>query len=158
MKQRDCVLMHTLAVAKELNIAIEGKDVKSVTDKAFQQAVADRVTKDIIAGTCEMKNLKQDPKELRRYVVGLVNDSFRKDKRLNGGVRYEFKAPGSRAGVGDEVVKTLRAYLGTCKDADQRSAIQAEIDSRLAEIKPKAKQVDLSVLPADVLERLNIQL
>lgn len=157
MKQRDCVLKHTIEMVRERKLSwTEGQDMKPVADKAFLGELADRVTADIASGACEMRNLKQDPKELRRYVVGMVNDAYRKDKRMNGGVRYEFKNPGSRAGAGDEVLRTLRAYLASSRDEAERACIQAEIDLRLEQVKPR-KTVDLSVLPADVLARLNIR-
>lgn len=84
--------------------------------------------------------------ELAKYVPGLVNNWLRKDKRLNGGVKYETKRPGSRTGSGDEQLKAMKQLLSITTDPDARSAIELEMKNRLEVIKPKPT-VDVSKLP-----------
>lgn len=94
------------------------------------------------SGTIELKSPKPDA-ELKRYCSSLTNNWLRKDPRLNGGNKYETKNPGSRAGVGDEGIKAMRAlkqkYAG---DPEKQAQIQQHIDKRLAELKqPKAVEL-----------------
>jgi len=150
MTQRESVIKYTKQVLGEF----EG-DVKLLASKENQQAVADLVTDSIMSGETLIKNAKSDRAELRRYVVGLVNDSWRKDIRLNGGIKYECKAPGTRAGSADPVVRELKKMLATTVDAEAAAAVKAEIEARIqASAKPKRPTIDLSILPAEMLERL----
>lgn len=88
----------------------------------------------------------QGEAEVMKYIPGLVNNHVRKDKRLNGGVEYEAKRPGSRAGTGDESVKAMRQLLALTTDASAKQAIQAEIDKRVESLKPKTV-IDAAKLP-----------
>jgi len=85
-----------------------------------------------------------DESGLKSYVSGLQSNWLRKDQRLNGGVKYSAKNPGSRAGSTDPQVKAMRALLSTKTDAGEIAEIQEFIDRRLAEIKP-AKTVTINV-------------
>jgi len=88
-------------------------------------------------------------KELRQYVSGLQSNWLRKDKRLNGGVKYEAKNPGSRTGSTDSVIKNMRLLLATVSDAADKAEIQTAIDARVAELKPAkaTATLDVSALP-----------
>ncbi len=89
--------------------------------------------------------------DLKAYVSGLQSNWLRKDKRLNGGVAYVAKNPGSRAGSTDAQVKAMRALLSTQTDPTKKAEIQAFIDKRLAEIKPaKSVSIDMSALPEEL--------
>jgi hypothetical protein len=95
--------------------------------------------------------------ELKSYVSGLQSNWLRKDKRLNGGVQYVAKNPGSRAGSGDPQIKALRLLLSTKSDPVARAEIQKAIDARAAQVKPTkaeltAEQIEL--LKAAGLEHL----
>jgi len=81
---------------------------------------------------------------LAKYVSGLLDNWMRKAPELNGGVAYQAKNPGSRAGSGDEQIKALKALLKTIADDEVKKEIQQAINSRLAEIKP-AKTVEINV-------------
>lgn len=89
--------------------------------------------------------------ELKAYVSGLQSNWLRKDKRLNGGVQYVAKNPGSRAGSGDAQIKAMRVLHSLTTDASKKFEIQSFIDKRLAEIKP-TKQVGLTAEQIAVLE------
>jgi len=88
-----------------------------------------------------------DEISLRKYIPGLVNNWVRKDKRMNGGVTYTAKNPGSRTGAGDETLKNLKVLLTMVTDGDAKAAVQAEIDKRLEELKPKV-ELNVDALPA----------
>lgn len=78
-----------------------------------------------------------DEAALLKYIPGLVNNWLRKDKRLNGGVKYEAKNPGSRSGSADESVQAMRALLSVTTDPEAKIEIQKAIEARVAELKPK---------------------
>lgn len=90
--------------------------------------------------------------DLKGYVSGLQSNWLRKDKRLNGGMTYVAKNPGSRAGSTDPQLKAMRALLSTLTDESERAEVQTHIDARVAEIQysKQAKSVDFSALPADL--------
>ncbi len=89
--------------------------------------------------------------DLRNYCSGLLNNWLRKDTRLNGGVQYQAKNPGSRTGSTDPQIKAMRALLATRTDEAERAEIQAFIDARIAQIKPVTKvQVNVDDLPAEL--------
>jgi len=89
--------------------------------------------------------------ELKAYVSGLQSNWLRKDKRLNGGIAYQAKNPGSRVGSTDAQVKAMRQLLSTKTDPTDRAEIQSFIDKRLAEIKPsKTVEINVDDLPADL--------
>lgn len=97
--------------------------------------------------------------ELKAYVSGLQSNWLRKDKRLNGGIVYVAKNPGSRAGVGDSKLKALRALLKTQVDPTKINEINQYIDRRMAEISAtKAKTVEVNVddLPAELRAKLGL--
>jgi hypothetical protein len=98
-----------------------------------------------------------DDSKLRSYCSGLQSNWLRKDPRLNGGVKYVAKNPGSRAGSTDPQIKAMRTLLQTRTDltTDDRAEIQSMIDSRVAEIKP-AKSVTLSDEQIEVLKNAGL--
>lgn len=103
------------------------------------------------AGSISYDGAIPEDKELRAYVSGLVSNWLRKDNRLNGGVKYTAKNPGSRTGSTDPQVKAMRLLLATKTDAAEREEIQAFIDERVAELKPsKSVEIDVSALPEEL--------
>lgn len=105
------------------------------------------------AGTISYDGELPEDSKLKGYVSGVQSNWLRKDKRLNGGVAYVAKNPGSRAGATDPQVKAMRLLLssGRVTDESERSKIQGMIQARLAEIKPaKTADIDFSALPAEL--------
>lgn len=90
---------------------------------------------------------KSNPDEatLLKYIPGLVNNWLRKDKRLNGGVKYEAKNPGSRAGSGDPMVKEMRVLLSTLSDPTQKAQVQEAIDVLAARKAPAPSKLPESL-------------
>ena len=87
--------------------------------------------------------------DLKAYVSGLQSNWLRKDKRLNGGVQYIAKNPGSRTGSGDPALKAMRALLSTLPEGTaDYNEVESEIQKRVSEISAtKVKAIDLSALP-----------
>ena len=84
--------------------------------------------------------------KVRSYTVGMVSNHLRKDKRLNGGEKYEIKNPGSRASQGDAVLKNMKALRATLTDPEHIAAVDTAIAEREAELKAtKSKQVTIDV-------------
>lgn len=95
-----------------------------------------------------------DDAKLRSYCSGLQSNWLRKDERLNGGVKYVPKNPGSRTGSTDPQVKAMRNLLavkGPSLSAEERAQIQGLIDARVAEIRP-TKSVELTEEQIAILE------
>ena len=101
------------------------------------------------AGRIELSEGKQyDEAGLKSYVSGLQSNWLRKDERLNGGVKYSAKNPGSRAGSGDAQIKAMRALISTKSDPSEVAEIQSFIDKRIAELKPtKTVTINVDDLP-----------
>ena len=88
-----------------------------------------------------------------KYVPGLVNNHLRKDLRLNGGVPYKPKNPGSRTGSGDKLLQELKKLKSTLTDEDEIAQVQGEIDKRIAEIRASKMQkieIDKDILPDEL--------
>ena len=94
-----------------------------------------------------------DAKELKKYVVGLVNNWLRKDPNLNGGEKYEAKNPGTRSS--DAQLKNLNLLLKATTDEKKQQKIQAFIDKRKQElVKTKAVEIDMDLIPEELKEIL----
>ena len=154
MNQREAVFAAVTAIKK-----VDGHKVELTSDErakvvtlvceAFENS---EVTfKDTDANSLKLK----DEKELKKYVVGLVNNWLRKDPKLNGGERYEAKNPGSRAS--DPQLKNMQLLLKATADPTKKALIQKHIDARVAEIaaaKAKKVEVDFSFIPEELKEIL----
>jgi hypothetical protein len=107
------------------------------------------------SGKIELDREFTDP-ELKAYVSGLQSNWLRKDKRLNGGVTYIAKNPGSRQGTGDASLKAMRALMSTLTKPEDKVEVQSHIDARISEIaitKTATKVIDYSMLPAELLAK-----
>lgn len=99
------------------------------------------------AGKVELKR-GFDAEYVKSYIPGLITNWLNKDKRLNGGTKYEAKNPGSRAGSSDPQVKAMRALLSTLTDEADRQEVQEAISKRLEAIAPsKTVEINIADLP-----------
>lgn len=122
--------------------------------KSQREQVIDSLVSGFQAGQIEMGNqeILADEKALREYTSGLVSNWLRKDTRLNGGVKYTPKNPGSR--VSDPTLKAMRELRSTLTDAADIAEVDAHIAARQAEIaKSKAPVIDFSVLPESLVSK-----
>lgn len=124
-------------------------------DKASKATVVETLVKGFESGEIELSS-KQD--DLKKYSTGLLNNWLRKDKRLNGGIQYVAKNPGSRSGNADPVIKNLRMLAKTDGlSAEQITSINQEIADRVAAMKPKKEvSVDMDAIPADIKAKLGL--
>ena len=128
-----------------------GQPVK--LEKAQRESVISAIVQGFEDDEIELSS-KQD--DLRKYTVGLLNNWLRKDTRLNGGDKYEAKNPGSRSGQTDPVVKNLRLMLKTGITETQKKVIEEAITARVSALKPKAVEIDMSVIPDDIKAKLGL--
>ena len=91
--------------------------------------------------------------ELKSYVSGLVSNWLRKDKRLNGDVKYEPKNPGVRTGHSDPQIRAMRLLLETTTNQEDKVEIQKFIDKRVAELKPKPQSMNINDLPPELIAK-----
>lgn len=146
MTQGDVVFNAVVAVFGtdgELNGAVP--ETKNWTEEQ-KRAVHGKVFLAFKSGETVKSSGGQDDASLLKYIPGLVNNWVRKDLRLNGGVKYTAKNPGSRSGGGDEVIRNMKILLANVTDPGARKAVQAEIDKRMEEIKPKVT-INTDLLP-----------
>lgn len=100
------------------------------------------------SGQCTKNSGGQDDGSLKKYIPGLVNNWLRKDLRLNGGVKYQAKNPGSRSGTGDDTIRNMKVLLKHFEgNIEAQEQIQLEINKRIEELKPPKTTVDVSKLP-----------
>jgi len=88
-----------------------------------------------------------DPKALRSYCSGLLNNWLRKDPDLNGGVKYTSANPGIRSGSPEhKQAQSLKKHL-----VQQGQPVPQELEDFIKATAPtpkvKTKEVDLSSLP-----------
>lgn len=105
------------------------------------------------SGTISLDKQEITDSALKGYVSGVTSNWLRKDKRMNGGINYVAKKPGSRAGSGDPQLKAMRALLTTLTTDAEKAEVQGYIDTRVSEIsasKTKKVNIDYSQLPADL--------
>jgi len=98
--------------------------------------IVDAVTASILEGGTDFSaqaRVKYDePKKVRSYVVGMVNNWHRKGKELNGGGVYVPKNPGSRAGSGDAELKELKLLKKALTERNAKPEALAKVDAAIA--------------------------
>jgi hypothetical protein len=148
-KQKDAVFSAVCAVrgSTEFSGAVE-------LTKEERGTVQASLVAGFQAGEIAFQGDATDTAKLTAYVSGLVSNWLRKDKRLNGNVAYVAKNPGTRTGSGDESLKAMRTLLSATTETDARAEIQAAIDARVAELKPK-KVINVDALPESLRHLAN---
>lgn len=135
----------------ELNSDIFLSDVLTDSDKKqIREIIVDGFLDGEVEMSAEAKTRYfSDRAELTKYVTGLVNNWVRKNPEFNGGsgFTYTAKNPGSRQGTSDETIRALKALLKMTVDPEAKAEIQAAINLRLGELKPKP-QINVEAIPA----------
>ena len=154
--QKEAVFTAVVNVLAQENISIvEGQPVAMT--KEYRALVNNILFEGFRNGTIELDREFSDS-DLKGYVSGLQSNWLRKDKRLNGGIQYVAKTPGSRAGSGDPSLKAMRTLMSTLTTDSDKAEVQTHIDARLSEIqasKAKSVTIDYSVLPADLAAKFS---
>ena len=152
--QKEAVFSAATSVLSEAGIAVnDGENFWTHMNRELRAQVTNILVEGFNSNIIALDKAFADEAELRTYCSGLTSNWLRKDKRLNGGVQYVAKAPGSRVGSSDPQLKAMRALLATKSDPTERAEIQTFIDSRADEIKvlrKPAKAIDVSALPPEL--------
>jgi hypothetical protein len=150
MTQKEAVFNAVTSVISENNISVtEGTDVSTVMTRELRSQVNAILFEGIRNGTITVESQFSDA-DLKAYISGLQSNWLRKDKRLNGGVSYLAKNPGSRVGSSDPSLKAMRSLLSTLTSESDKAEVQAAIDLRVNEIhatKVKKVVIDTNSLP-----------
>ncbi len=130
LKQNDAVFNATVSVLAKREISFEaGMNAKEFVNEDDKDLIIGMVTAGILGNKVtfsdEARAKHTTEAQVKGYVRGMVDNHFRKDKRLNGNTKYATKSPGSRVGSQDEVVKNLRALKSQTTDEDALLEIQA---------------------------------
>ena len=153
MKQVDAVVMSVMAILESDESRLEalqsGTPAKELLTDAEKYDIKEQLISGIESGDIafsEVARAKHDTAaKIKSYVNGMFLNHLNKDKRLNGGVKYTAKNPGSRAGSSDEKLKALKQLLSVTPES-QQAVVQAAIEQRLQEIAAeKAKQVVINI-------------
>jgi hypothetical protein len=155
-KQKEAVFSAITSVFSEAGITvIEGESFASHLNRDLRGQVTNILVEGFNSGTIALDKTFESDAELRTYCSGLTSNWLRKDPRLNGGVKYEAKNPGSRTGSTDPQVKAMRVLLQTRTDLsdEDRSEIQAAIDARVSTVRTSKKTT--KTLSAEQIELLN---
>jgi hypothetical protein len=117
--------------------------------KEERNNVVNIVTEGILANkvdfSTEAKAKYNTSKLVKEYVVGMVSNHLRRDKRLNGGIQDIPKTSRPK----DEQLKALKTLRDGITDPEQLAQVDEAIAERLAELqqaKPKAT-INIDALP-----------
>jgi predicted amino acid-binding ACT domain protein len=157
MNQKEAVFAAVTSVLAETGVEVEG-DVSQHMTKERRSQVNTILFEGFRSGKVSLDREFTDS-ELKAYVSGLQSNWLRKDTRLNGGVQYVPKNPGSRMGSGDAQLKALKALLKIKTEPSEVAEIQRFIERRQSEIgSERAKQVTINVddLPAELRAKLGV--
>jgi hypothetical protein len=154
MNQRQATVTVLMSILSERGVSYElngETPISAVLTKSDKDQAVALISKGFLAGQIDMSQEGKDKyfgdeKELKKYVVGLVNNWVRKATEFNGSIKYEIKNKGSRTGSGDEQIKALKELLKQTTDSEVRAEIQAAINDRTEEIKPKT-EINIDALP-----------
>ena len=141
-KQKDAVFSAVTSVLGEAGITVaEGDNFANHLTREFRAQVTNILVEGFARGTISLDKSFEDEAALRTYCSGLTSNWLRKDPRLNGGVKYVAKNPGSRVGSTDPQLKAMRALLATRTDLndEDRAEIQTMIDKRVTEVRSTRK-------------------
>jgi uncharacterized protein YabE (DUF348 family) len=154
-KQKEAVFSAVSSVLTEAGISVnEGDNFAASLNRELRAQVTNILVEGFNNGTIALDKSFESEADLRTYCSGLTSNWLRKDPRMNGGVKYVAKNPGSRVGSADPTIKSMRTLLATRTDLSvaDRADIQAAIDSRVAEVRSSKKNA--KVLTAEQIELL----
>ena len=160
MRQGEAVFVEVTNVLTGRGVTVDA-ETPVVLTKEERATVREQLVNGFMDGSIDMSDLSRakyidGDESLPNYVNGLITNWLKKDPRLNGGVKYAPKNPGSRAGQGDKQIVELKKMLQLV-DEDKKPLVRAAIEKRLAEIQAeKAKNVEINVdlIPEHLREML----
>jgi hypothetical protein len=149
MKQNDAVFGAVCAVLGNDKFEQAVELTKEQRDTVVS-IVVDGIVNGTVDFSAEAKAKYDTPAKVKSYTTGMVSNHLRKDKRLNGNIKYEIQKPGSRAGQGDDQLKAMRALRSKLSDPEQIALVDAEIAARTEAIraaKVKTVEINISSIP-----------
>lgn len=156
VSQKAAVFAATSAVLTEAGVDLDGRPVLTVITEDQKETVISMVAAGLANGAVQFSadaQLKYDtPAKIRTYTVGMVGNWFRRDERLNGGIKNpEAKNPGSRTGSGDKTLQALKQLSKVhAANPEAMVKINAAIETRKNELlaeKAKKIEIDVNALP-----------
>jgi hypothetical protein len=141
-KQKEAVFAAVSSVLTEAGISVtEGENFATHLNRELRAQVTNILVEGFNNSTIALEKSFENEADLRTYCSGLTSNWLRKDPRMNGGMKYVAKNPGSRVGSADPTIKSMRTLLATRTDLsiEDRAEIQACIDSRVAEVRASKK-------------------
>ena len=153
IKQVDAVHSAITSVLSEAGIHFEdGQNVSEVMTSEHRQQVNSILFEGFKSGAIQFSGTLPEDAKLKSYVSGLQSNWIRKDKRLNGGVKYQAKNPGSRAGSSSPEIVAMRTLLKTLTpDTEDYTEVKTALDQAISALKP-TKSIDLSALPSNLVK------
>lgn len=152
--QKEAVFTAVTSVLSEANVVVnEGENYAAHLNREFRAQITSILVEGFKSGTIALDKEFASESDLRTYCSGLTSNWLRKDSRLNGGMKYVAKNPGSRVGSSDAQLKAMRALFSTQTDPAKQAEIQAFIDSRVQQIKASrkpAKTINVADLPEEL--------
>jgi len=167
MTQKEAVYQAVTTILDENGIKFEdGNDVREVLTSELRAQVKEVLIQSFLAGMVAIDG-QRDEKYIKSYVPGLITNHISKDKRLNGGDKYQAKNPGSRFGSSDDQLKALKALKTQLTmnnaDAEAIAEIEQHIANRTNElkaakpVKAKTVKVNFEDLPAELQAKYSNQ-
>jgi len=141
-KQKEAVFSAVTSVLSEAQISVnEGENYATHLNRELRAQVTNILVEGFNNGTIVLEKSFESESDLRTYCSGLTSNWLRKDPRMNGGVKYVAKNPGSRVGSADPTIKSMRTLLATRTDlsVEDRAEIQSCIDARVSEVRSSKK-------------------
>jgi hypothetical protein len=120
MKQKDFVKQAIMAAI-----------AAGLSAEALNSAAAETIKNGLISGECEHSKGPMDEKAAKSYAKSLVGNYLKKDKDLNGGVKYE---PTTRRGpiVKDQRLKDLKTSLKALEANSASPELIAQVTTAIA--------------------------
>ena len=159
MRQVDAVIEAVMQVMPEFKQHSDKGNEIIVGD--IRKQVCKIVIDGILSGEVDYGPDHTNVKEVRDYCPGMVSNWLRRNKILNGDVNAKAAKPGSRLGVGDVALKTLRDLRKTQIEPEIVSEIDKYIKQRLSVLKKekqnvKQADINLDALPAHLRDKLKL--
>lgn len=159
MRQVDAVIEAVMQVKPDFKQHSDKGNEIIVDD--MRKQVCKIVIDGILNGNVDYSKDHTNIKEVRDYCPGMVSNWLRRNKILNGDVNAKAQKPGSRLGVGDERLKTLRDLRKTQIEPEIITEIDKYIKQRLNMLKKEkqtVKQTDINVsaLPKHIRDKLKL--
>lgn len=159
MRQVDAVIEAVMKVKPDFKQRSDKGNETIVDD--MRKEVCRIVIDGILSGEIDYNKDHTNIKEIKEYVPGMVSNWLRRNKILNGAINAKAAKPGSRLGVGDDKLKTLRDLKKTQIEPEILAEIEKHIKARLSVLK-KEKQVvkqadiNLDALPVHLRNKLKL--